>query len=62
MKKYQFYKIACVFVLFCFVSHQAFSQACTADAPNVEITIESVEILAGCDGDPLSRWTKLIVT
>ena len=53
MRKYQFYKIVCTsFMLFCMISGQLFSQACTADAPNVEITIESVEILAGCDGDP----------
>jgi len=56
MRKNQFYKIACFLVLFCF-THQAFSQACTADAPNVEITIESVEILAGCDGDPVLDGT-----
>lgn len=52
MKKYLSLKIA--LTILCFVSiHTAYGQACTPDAPNVEITIESVEILAGCDGDPV---------
>lgn len=33
------------------ISSIAYGQ-CTATSPNVEITIESIEILAGCDGDP----------
>jgi len=47
----------CTFILFlilmffCITSYQIFSQ-CTADTPNVEIAIESVEILLGCDGNP----------
>jgi len=40
-----------ILIFFCMTSYQVFSQ-CTADTPNVEITIESVEILPDCDGNP----------
>ncbi len=44
-----------LFLICCFLSIISVNKAvaqCDANSPNVEVTIESVEILGGCDGDP----------
>jgi len=52
MKKYaHLLKSSLLLFLLFGISSIAYGQ-CDANSPNVEITIESVEILAGCDGDP----------
>jgi len=51
MRKKLSYKIVCLFMFFCATSYQVFSQACTADSPNVELTITSIDITDACAGD-----------
>jgi len=57
MKKYLSLQLAILTIACITITENVYAQACTADAPNVEITIESVEILSGCGGDPVLDTT-----
>lgn len=61
MRKYQFHKISCLFVLFCFTPYQVFSQ-CTATSSNVELTITSIDVTANCSGEPPATNNALETT